>query len=364
MGPEFFIPVRELLQRWLDTVPPAARADVAGNLASADDDRFDGAFWELYLHQMLTSSGVDVELHPAVPGTSKQPDFLVHAGQPFYLEAVRVGIPDEARSGERRLNDLEAILDRARVDGWTLSCERHRVGAQAVKSTRLERRLIEWVNALGPAEHALARLNQEQDGDFARLPVFYFDEAGWKLDFTALPVGVDNAPLVIARGSGRAGGSNNQARLARTLSKKARRYGDDLPHPLVTAVLSNTDYPTRPHEVQSALFGEHWLSPARVTNFAELSTDGHWRTTRGWRRSHNPYVVVGSGINLLTMHRRVPWLWRTLEPSVSAELDLPWAVPMDATVPEPENPDARPDLAALGISKDWCAGDPGFDERK
>ncbi len=91
-GSEFSVPVRELLQRWVNALPIDDRPGVVGNLSSADDDAFDSAFWELYLHQMLTGSGFDVEVHPDVPGTSRHPDFLVHAPQPFYLEAVSVGI--------------------------------------------------------------------------------------------------------------------------------------------------------------------------------------------------------------------------------------------------------------------------------
>lgn len=59
----------------------------------------------------------------------------------------------------------------------------------------------------------------------------------------------------------------------------------------------------------------------------------------------------------------MPWLWRTLDPSVTAALDMPWAAPIDVTVAEPEAPLARTDLAALGITDDWCAGEPDFDER-
>lgn len=185
-GSDFFAPVRELWQRWVDALPVDDRPGVVGNLSSGDDDAFQSAFWELYLHQLLTGSGCEVELHPDVPGTSKHPDFLVHAPQPFYLEAVSVGVAPEKRTSERRLRDVEAILDSTRVDGWTLSFNWHRIGPQPLRATRLRNRLIAWL-------HGLDR--SEADNEYADRPVFCYDEDGWKLDFTALPVGSNQAPL-------------------------------------------------------------------------------------------------------------------------------------------------------------------------
>ncbi|MCZ2820776.1 hypothetical protein O2V63_10585 [Modestobacter sp. VKM Ac-2977] len=292
-----------------------------------------------------------METHPDVPGTSKHPDFLVHASQPFYLEAVSVGMAPEKRTSERRHRDVEAILDNTRVDGWTLSFEWHRIGPRPPKAVRLRNRLVTWLDDL----------DRSHDTDeYAGRPKFSYDDDGWKLDFTALPVGSDQAPLVAIRGAGRARGADNKAGLNRVLGAKSNRYGADLPYPLVTAVLSNTESPTRPYDVQPTLYGMHWLGPSQVADFTELSTDGHWRTIHGWRRSHNPYVVVGSGISLYNIHKAVPWLWRTLDPAVTVNLHMPWAAPIDVTVAEPEAPLASANLAELGIRDDWCAGEPDF----
>lgn len=362
-GSDFFVPVRELLQRWLNALPAEDRPGVAGNLSSGEDDMFDSAFWELYLHRMLTGAGHDVEIHPDVPGISKHPDFLVHGHEPFYVEAVSVGYSPGKRSSERRLHDVEAVLGEARVDGWTLSFNWQRIGSQPLKATRLRAQLLSWLSGLSRDHQLQARQHLNQPGHSPKLPLLVFDEAGWKLDFTALPVSSNRVPLVSISGAGRASSPNNEPGLCRVLSNKSRRYGDGLPYPLVTAVLSNTEFPTRLYEIQPTLYGGHWLGPAQVADFTELSSEGHWRTNRGWRRSHNPYVVVGCGINLYNVANRAPWLWRTLDPAVTSSLDLPWAMPIDVTVPEPQAPLGRPDLAALGITEGWCTGDPDFDER-
>ena len=221
-------------------------------------------------------------------------------------------------TSDRRLRDVEAVLDRTKVDGWTLNFNWDKLGPQPLKASQLRDELLEWLDSL----------ERPKSGDQRYEPPTYpFDEDGWKLDFTALPVGSTQGPVAI-RGAGRAGGVDNKSGIERVLSAKSRRYGNELPYRLVTAVLSNTYIPTRLYEVQPTLYGLHWLGPAQVTDPAELSTEGHWRTARGWRRSHNPYVVVGSGIDLYTLHKKVPWKWRTLDPSVKANLVVPWAAPL------------------------------------
>lgn len=42
---------------------------------------------------------------------------------------------------------------------------------------------------------------------------------------------------------------------------------------------------------------------------------------------------------------------------------MPWPAPVDVTVAEPEAPLARANLVALGVTGDWCAGEPDCDER-
>jgi len=291
---------------------------------------FDSAFWELYLHQVLTGSGFEVTIHPTLPGTSRHPDFLVHAEEPFYLEAVSVGTSAAARKEQSRLSEVEAVLDAARVDGWTLSFNWHEIGPAPLASARVRDMLLTWLDDLDHDQVSAALM-----GDFSRettrtrgtalgtsltndnVPTRYVVDSGWELEFTALPVTPGTTtPLVGIRGAGRASGVDNKTGLRRVLASKSKRYGTDLPHPLVTAVLSNTEIPTRTYEVLPVLYGLHWLGPAQVTDFSELAEEGHWRTRQGWRRSHNPYVVLAAGLRPYNLQVRAPWVCRSLDPSV------------------------------------------------
>lgn len=359
-GSTFFEPVRELLEAWVARVPADHRVGIVGNLTGSDDT-FESALWELYLYVVATGSGYRVEIHPNVAGTSRHPDFLIHGPTPYYLEAVAVGRSPESVAAERRLRDLESVLDRVRVDGATLVFEYHRVGARPVRAAKLRENLVRWIDSLDLA--ALAAQPGAFRGSGSR-PAYRFEDDGWVLTFEALPTrsGVPGgSPLIGIRGSGRAKGVDNTTGLRRALDSKANKYGTQLPFPLVTAVLSNTEFPTRNYDVSSALYGLTALPPASVIDSADLRSDGHWRTKNGWRRSHNPSVIVAAGLKLHTLASVTPTLWATLEPAATVVGDIPWADPVSVSTHDPEPAGRVPAVGALGVGPAWCSGVPDFD---
>lgn len=360
-GSVYFEPVRDLLETWVDRVPAEHRAGIIGSL-SKSDDKFESAFWELYLYAVITGSGDQVEIHPDVPGSSKHPDFLVHGATPYYLEAIAVGRPSERVAADRRLRDVEAILDQVRVDGVTLKFDYHNVGPRPIRATKLRDQLVRWVGTLKIA--GSASQIDTLHGRGSRLS-FPFNDGGWDLTFEALPTksGTSRgAPLIGVRGAGRAKGVDNATALLGALDSKANKYGLRLPYPLVTAVLSNTEFPTRNYDVSTVLYGLSALPPASVSDPADLHTDGHWRTRKGWRRSHNPNVIVAASLNVYNLASVTPTFWTTLDPAAAVIPDVVWADPVSVTADDPQPLGRPPALAALGISPAWCSGAPDFDD--
>jgi len=164
------------------------------------------------------------------------------------------------------------------------------------------------------------------------------------------------------RGTGRAVGLDNVTGVTKALDSKANRYGRNLPHPLVTAVLSNTEARTKDFEFRSVLYGDPFLAPALIRD-ADLRADAHWRTARGWRRAHNPNVVSASWLTWQSLTKRVPRLWATAEPDISSVPPLLWADTADVSGPDTPEPAIEPAMRALGIPADWCAGEPDFARR-
>jgi hypothetical protein len=86
--------VRTLLEEWFQHYPEVEeKRNVRGRLVSGDDGHFVSALWELYLHEVYTQLGFDVEeIEPAVPGSTNRPDFLLRRGPTrFYLEGRHAG---------------------------------------------------------------------------------------------------------------------------------------------------------------------------------------------------------------------------------------------------------------------------------
>src|SRR6266508_6440058 len=66
--------IRQELELWYAHYPDGTN-DLRSRFRSADDVQHQAAFFELFLHELLLRLGCTVEIHPAVPGTSKRPEF-------------------------------------------------------------------------------------------------------------------------------------------------------------------------------------------------------------------------------------------------------------------------------------------------
>ena len=76
-----FEKLRAMLQRWVNRMPPAKQRDLVGRMRHKGDGsigeqrRFDGAFFELFLHEFLVGTGGHVVVEPNIDGGT--PDFGV-----------------------------------------------------------------------------------------------------------------------------------------------------------------------------------------------------------------------------------------------------------------------------------------------
>jgi hypothetical protein len=101
--PEFAAP-RVLLNAWFDRWPAGDdREELRRRLMSKDAQNFDGAFWELYLHEVHRRLGFAIEREPRLAGRSTRPDFLMERDDgAFYLEATVVALPASVIAKRRR----------------------------------------------------------------------------------------------------------------------------------------------------------------------------------------------------------------------------------------------------------------------
>ena len=229
-----------------------AQADLRGAVRG-DDRQSESAFWELYLHEAYLRSGHEVEIHPELPGQRTHPDFrMVRDDQVFYLEAVSVGQLPAEIAEVRRLDAVHQILANLQVENFALEVSTYRVGPRPLSTRGLRGALLQWLSGLDPEQVALAAETAVSVG-FDRLPEMPWDDDGWSLIFHALPLseearGKQRSALGMM-GPGEATVVDNVSGIRRVLDSKHGKYGL-LDAPLVVAVLSNTQYPTRDYEIE------------------------------------------------------------------------------------------------------------------
>lgn len=321
--------VRELLDGWLRHVPSDKRHELVQTLKGAED-AFESALWELYLHEGFRRSGYGIEIHPAVQGPNR-PDFCVEGPHGrIYVEAIRVGRSTLQVGDDRRLADVHRVLEELRVTRFSIGVEHFAIGPSTLATKRLKAHLRAWLATLDPT--AVIERYDRSAGAFDWAPTTTWTDAGWRLEFQALPLKAEVADeehsALGMRGPGEAEIVDNVSGIRRALDRKRKRYGV-LNAPLTIAVLSNTTYPTKDYEAEQALFGETQRRPNDPLLFdAAIFTEGHWVSKVGWRHGELPTVVTAHGVRPSTLAKRGPRSWTTLEPATPT-VPLPtWIVPM------------------------------------
>ncbi len=103
--------IRDWIEHWYSRLPREKRSDLRGRLRSDRTDRFTEAYFELQMFALLTTSGHDVCVEPALADGRYKPDFLAgRGGKAFFLEATVCG-QDEQNAGDLRAttNEMNAV---------------------------------------------------------------------------------------------------------------------------------------------------------------------------------------------------------------------------------------------------------------
>lgn len=319
--------VRDELEAWFAGYPAGGRNDVSGRFRDRQQDQHLGGWWELYLHQLFQRLGYAVEVHPEVEGVSAHPDFLLHRdGLPVaYVEAAvfSSGIVEDGRHGERESWILAAI-DQHQHPNFFVGVDFDHVGIDRPSVAEIATPVLRWLDTLDPDAVAQVVL---AGGRVPELPVTPRD---WKIRVRAYPIRIEArgrpSHRLVGVGPMSGGWVNDKEVLRRTLTSKARRYGD-LAEPFVLATLPVSGT-VDDESVFDALFG----SSAFRVDVASSQTahvrqpDGFWLQRRARKRrvsavlfgSIQPHQVA-STLPRLWIN---PWATRVIE---TAELSLPCA---------------------------------------
>ncbi len=334
--------VRHLLENWFTRYPDEAKDELRARLRG-DDTNFHGAFFELYLHELLTRMGYQVLLHPDIEGEPKHPDFLVlREGEPlFYLEATVVGPSRQEIAAAKREAVVYDALNEVHSPDFFIGVRIEVDSKKPPPGAKLSRRIQKWLRTLDYDE--LQSIHQP--GNLAQLPTFLWDDGDWVVRFTALPKKPDHrgepGVLPIGNWTGTADWVNYRARLRSSLSKKARAYRNlDRPFLLAVNVL---DENITGAEFGEALLGELCIVVPRTDDDpndqpAELhKPNGVWRGPRGPQNRRLSAVLFARNLVVWSLHRAPilchnPWAAHPLPPDL-------WPLPQQPPADQPAETD-------------------------
>jgi hypothetical protein len=292
--------VRALLESWFARYPAEGRASLQADFRSTDDWQHAAAFFELFLHELLVRLGCVVTLHPAVPGTSRRPDFLAvpKRGLAFYLEAtLATGESLGERSARRRANVVYDALNQLESPDFFLWLEVPQAPATPPSGRALRRRVAAWLATL---KYDDVRRIYESKGTRS-LPTYDHEQDGWTIRFRARPKykvrGHGGIRPIGSMTSGRVHEVDTRTPLRDALVDKAGRYGE-LDRPYVIAVNATSPWTPDRISVMEALFGRESFRFGRsgVIEMRRIP-DGAWTAPTGPRYTRTSAALIVPGVN-------------------------------------------------------------------
>lgn len=349
--------IRQELNAWYEGFPDETR-DLWRRFRSRDHRQHYGAWWELYLHRLLTALGFDTTPNARLPGGRSRPDFLAKRGhESFYVEAVTVFSGIVASNPRSALEP--AILDAINTidaSNFFVSVAFARTGTSMPRRAQIVEPIEEWLNAHDP-DAVLAMSTAE----FPRAQIPIDD---WRLDLRLLPRspefrGRPENKLVGMQGTV-AGWTNDREQIYRALERKKKQHKTP-DGPMIIAVLATNGFVTN-DEVIGALFGSEAVRVDIATGAASMvrNPDGFWIGTRGPASKKVSAVLMGVNVLPITCARSAPRVWHHFAPDRPLEAELPLAAArvVDDTIAMSDAVRAPNDL--LELPTDWPGPEPPF----
>ena len=266
--------IRQTLEDWFSRYPATHRPELRAQFRS-DNYQHRSAHFELVLHELLLRLGVTVEVHPAIQGANRRPDFLATStsGAKWYLEAVlATNQTREEAAAEARKNQVYDAINQLNSPDFFIGIDQIGSPENPPSGQHIRAFLAERMAGLSRDEIA-ALLEQPDVPGFEALPRWRYEHDGWTIDFFPLPKSESLRGQTSVRPIGLEFSGvqllHTKESIRNAVQRKASRYGEvALPYIIAVNVLS--DSVDRIDAVE-ALFGdEQWPGEPRVAN-------GVWR---------------------------------------------------------------------------------------
>ncbi|MGA9284021.1 MAG: hypothetical protein WBV85_01120 [Solirubrobacteraceae bacterium] len=356
----YWAQVRDLLEEWFSRYPVAEGVFLREDFRSRQAGQHVAAWWELYLHEMFTRLGYEIEIHPSILGTKRTPDFLIARGSAhLYVEATVVfsGIKSSDSQNDAPGWLLDAIDKIEQPNFFVVPLEVER-GPERLKAREITRPLESWLSELDP--------DQAEADHTAGLgfPQMTFERRGWTIAYEAWPVrpearGRENHK-VLGGGPILSGWVDDIDQLQSKLKTKSGSYGRPSA-PLVTAVLCASSF-MEDEDIAQALFGrEAVLIPTGPTIEGQLvrQQNGFWMWREGPQNKRVSAVLTAVQVHPWSASKVTPKLW--LNPWADYPVTEAWPIPLVTTSQIGEiiyEDSETPIHSLLGLPSDWPHGRP------
>lgn len=292
--------IRALLNAFVERYPEAHR-DTMVTRIRREASHLDAVF-ELLIHEWCLRAGMRVlAIEPAVPGTSRQPDFLVEAptGERFYLEcAVSRGESDAEAGARSRRDEVMRAIDDVRSPDFMLAIDTNGVPSNAIRRRALTARIEAWLNTLEHGQIAATPLDEvpryDEDLDGMQISLRPIAREGSRGGAAQRATGIvsDGARV-----------SAPWETIREKLIEKATRYGTpDLP--LVVA-LNAGDRDFEIDHAMESLYGSHaYFASSDGTGRMGRLRDGVWHGPKGPQCTKLSAVLVARGLCPWTLGQR------------------------------------------------------------
>lgn len=350
---------RALIQQWMDRInDDISYNDLRQRLRSGDNEQFRSAYLELYLHESLLRAGYEIVVHPEVPGTTRQPDFLAVCGDnQLYVEAVAPGSTAAAKAAAGRRAVLFDTVNRLQDPNFILWLDHLVDGPRPPQSAHLRAELRQW----------LRRLDPDAPWTTDTAPRHDWREDGWEAGLKAMPKKLEARGLrpdsraIGIYGHTGANWVDDAPAIRKALAAKHHEYGD-LDAPFVIAIgtyLMDTD---RWH-ASNAMYGQLAMEfdpysdgepPTRVIR----QNDGYFGTPPDWQNRNVSGVLLVNQLMPYYFQRAEVALWRHPNPIHALPDDLGFPAHVIA-LDSGELSEAPPDPSAgefFGLPDPWPPG--------
>lgn len=315
--------VRNILNYWFSHYPIEEQYE----LKCRFQKDFNSALQELFLYELFFCQGFEIVIHPTLPHTSKNPDFLLSKdGIEFYLEAkVSTGKSNTEKSYEQRLNNLYDSLNKINSPNFFLDIKEILLKTQKQPSAKVLIKFIETELAKYDPDVVEIQIENENK-KIDDLTNIQYENEDIFISLYLIPKATSIRdkdgvrPISVFPSTSYWGGSEDTIKAS--LEKKATRYGD-LGKPYIISVNSLSEIMTNEYDANNAIWGSLQISYSTDSidkNFKYTrAKDGFFLDHRGVRHTGVSGILI-TRFYLGNLHNIEYWFFK--HPSAKYDLDF------------------------------------------